>query len=253
MKDKLIAGNWKMNKSIADAEQYVQQFLPLAKDSVDVEIVLCPPFTCLSSMNSLLSGSQVWLGAQNLFWEDRGAFTGEISAPMLMDAGCRYVIIGHSERRQIMGESDFVINKKLKAALEAGLVPIFCVGETLQERQNNRAREVIKEQLLKGLQDVEMQGQEIVVAYEPVWAIGTGVNASSKDAREMIGFIRDCLIRNHRNEAAGAIRILYGGSVNQNNIEQFLKEEGIDGALVGGASLDAETFAAMVRLSGNAK
>lgn len=253
MKNKMIAGNWKMNKNTWEARAFIQEFSPLVENCREAEIVLCPPFTCLDLMNKLLQGSRIQLGAQNLFWEERGAFTGEISAPMLVETGCRFVIIGHSERRQIMGETDFVINKKLKAALQAGLVPIFCVGETLQERKNDRAREVVKEQLVKGLQDIQIEGRRIVIAYEPVWAIGTGVNASSDDAREMIGFIRSCLTRHFNADTARSVKILYGGSVNKDNITQFLKEEEIDGALVGGASLDAEDFAAMVRLGENAE
>lgn len=236
-----------MYKTVSEAENFVNKFLPLINGIEDVDIVVCPPFTCLPAMSRILKDNLVKLGAQDVFWASQGAYTGEIAPAMLMDLDCRYVIIGHSERRQIIGESNALINLKLKAATEAGLVPIFCVGETLQERQQNLARQVVQQQLEQGLLNVPPQ--ELVVAYEPVWAIGTGINASSDDAREMCGFIREYLaIINDRKWAEG-VRILYGGSVKPENIAQFIAEPDVDGALVGGASLNAADFARIVRLN----
>lgn len=243
----LIAGNWKMNKLIDETEEFCREFLPLVEDISKVEVLICPVFTSLYPMQELFKGSKVKIGGQDVFWEPRGAYTGEISPAMLLDAGCSYVIIGHSERRQIIGESNVIVNRKIKAAMEAGLNPILCVGETLQERENQRALEVVKEQLTESLQDIDLGEKPLVVAYEPVWAIGTGVNASSDDAREMTGFIRKHLARLYNEEIAAATRILYGGSVKEDNIRDFLAEEDVDGALVGGASLKANSFARIIR------
>lgn len=238
-----------MHKTVGEAEDFVNEFKPQIVGVRDVDIVICPPFTCLPALRQGLKDSRVLLGAQDVFWASQGAYTGEISPAMLLDLECRYVIIGHSERRQVIGESNTVLNRKLKAASEAGLVPIFCVGETLQERQQNNARQVVEKQLVEGLGDVSVQ--ELVVAYEPVWAIGTGINASPADAREMAGFIREQLgIIIDKNWAEG-VHILYGGSVKPDNIAQFIAEPDVDGALVGGASLKAGDFAQIVRLSVN--
>ena len=247
MRTPLIVANWKMNKSLKDAQQYGQELLPLLADYSGVEVVVCPPFTSLTAMNQIFAGSKIKLGAQNLFWEMKGAYTGEISPAMLIDAGCTYVILGHSERRQIMGENDTIINRKVRAAQDAELIPILCVGETLQERENNRAREVVKEQLTRDLKNITFAPQGLVIAYEPVWAIGTGVNASSDDAQEMIGFIRSYLAKIYDRELADSVRILYGGSVNEENVAEFMGEVDVDGALVGGASLQANSFARIVR------
>jgi len=246
----LIAANWKMYKTVSEAETFVNEFLPLIAVVEKVDIAVCPPFTCLPALSRGLKGSKVLLGAQNVFWEEQGAYTGEISPAMLLDLNCHYVIIGHSERRHVMGESDYTINRKLKAACAAGLIPIFCVGETLQEREQNLAREVVKQQLEKGLKDIPTQ--EMVIAYEPVWAIGTGVNASPDDAQEMNGFIREYLSILYDKTWAEGVRILYGGSVKPENITQFMAEKDVDGALVGGASLNAPDFARIVRSKGNA-
>lgn len=236
-----------MHKTVGEAEDFVNEFKPQIVGARDVDIVICPPFTCLPALRQGLKDSRVLLGAQDVFWASQGAYTGEISPAMLLDLECRYVIIGHSERRQVIGECNTVLNRKLKAASEAGLVPIFCVGETLQERQQNNARQVVEKQLVEGLGDVSVQ--ELVVAYEPVWAIGTGINASPADAREMAGFIREQLgIIIDKNWAEG-VHILYGGSVKPDNIAQFIAEPDVDGALVGGASLKAGDFAQIVRLS----
>lgn len=247
MRKTLLVANWKMNKTCQEAAAFAEEFLPEVADLDGVDLVICPPFTCILSMKKSLSGSRVALGAQNMFWTDRGAYTGEIGPSMLIDVGCRFVILGHSERRQILGETDVNINRKVKAAMDAELVPILCVGETLQERDNQLALEVVKEQLTKDLKDIPLNGETVVVAYEPVWAIGTGVNASREDAREMIAFIRSHLEKMYQRDLAHRVRILYGGSVNEDNIAEFLAEDDIDGALVGGASLQAASFAKIAR------
>lgn len=237
-----------MHKSISETKDYAQQLLTLLTDQEDVEVVICPAFTGLQVLHTALQDGAVKLGAQDLFWENNGAYTGEISAPMLVDCGCSYVIVGHSERRHIMGESDLNINRKLIAALANSLTPIFCVGETLPERQNNMARQVVKEQITRGLNDINLDGGKMVIAYEPVWAIGTGVNANADDAQEMIAFIRETLAGLYDRELAQSIPILYGGSVKAENIADFMDKKDIDGALVGGASLNAHDFARIVRL-----
>lgn len=248
MRTPLVAANWKMNNTVAESTRFADGFLPLVQDVKEVDMVICPPFTLLFPLQEKLSSTRVNLGAQDIFWEEKGAFTGEVSPAMLTDVGCSYVIIGHSERRQLMGETDVMVNRKLIAALQGGLKPILCVGETLQERKNNRAREIVKMQLDGALKDIALTGAELVIAYEPVWAIGTGVNASTDDAQEMIGFIRDYIAKLYDHNQADAIRILYGGSVKPDNIEGFMNREDIDGALVGGASLEADTLARIVRL-----
>ncbi|HHV15259.1 MAG TPA: triose-phosphate isomerase [Gelria sp.] len=251
MRTPLIVANWKMNKSLKDAEQYGQELLPLLEEYSGVEVVICPPFTSLTVMSRIFSNVEIKVGAQNLFWEMKGPYTGEISPAMLVEAGCTHVILGHSERRQILGENDDIINRKVRAALDAGLIPILCVGETLQERENNRAREVVKEQLTRDLKNITFASRGLVIAYEPVWAIGTGVNASNDDAQEMIGFIRSYLAKIYDRELADSVRILYGGSVNEENIAEFMGEVDVDGALVGGASLQASSFANIVRFNEN--
>jgi len=236
-----------MNKTNPEAEEFVNELLPLLKGAERVEVVLCPVYTCLERVNLKLKGTGLKLGAQNLFWEEKGAYTGEVSAAMLQDAGCSHVIVGHSERRQILGETDVVINWKVKAALDAGLIPILCVGETLQERENHLALERVQEQLNKALKDISLTGRQLVIAYEPVWAIGTGVNASPDDAQEMVAFIRASLARLYDRQTADSIQVLYGGSVKDENVAEFLAEEDVDGALVGGASLLVDSFARIVR------
>lgn len=242
-----------MNKLQSEAQVFVEEFLPRIADFEQVEILLCPPFTGLAIMNSALQGSKVVLGAQNMYWEAQGAFTGEISAAMLIEAGCKYVILGHSERRQILGENNFLVHKKLAAALESGLRPILCVGETLQERENSLAMQVVQEQLHTALTGLSFSADQIVIAYEPVWAIGTGINASCNDAQEMCLFIRKGLAALCGEETAGRVRILYGGSVKAGNIDKFLQQQDIDGALVGGASLEPASLAAMVGVGEHVK
>ena len=249
LRKKVIAANWKMNKNRSEAQAYVNDFLPLIHEikAADTEVIICPPFTLLHTLQTALQGSVVKIGAQDIFWENSGAYTGEISAPMLADCGCSYVIIGHSERRHLLDETDHNVNRKIKAALAGSLIPILCVGETLQERQNDLARQVVKEQLDRDLFEVSLTAGKLIVAYEPVWAIGTGVNASPEDAQDMIAFIRQQLARHLSQEMAEVIPILYGGSVKAANMKDFILKEDIDGALVGSASLEPGEFSEIVR------
>ncbi|MEA1962177.1 MAG: triose-phosphate isomerase [Bacillota bacterium] len=251
MRKPFFAANWKMHKLQTEAQDFMKEFVPEVADLKAVDIVICPPFTALLIMNMAVQNSNISLGAQNLFWEEKGAYTGEIAPSMLTDSGCGYVIIGHSERRSVIGENNTQINRKIKAALSAGLIPIFCVGETLQERENQMAREVVKEQMQEGLKEITFSSRGLVVAYEPVWAIGTGVNASPDDAQEMCRFIRECLSVLYDENTAQDVPVLYGGSVKPANTEQLMLKEDIDGALVGGASLNPSDFAKIVRLGIN--
>ncbi len=248
MRRPIIAGNWKMYKTVAEAVNFVMKFQEKTAGVSGVEMVLCPPFTALAAAAERLAGTGIAVGAQDMFWEDEGAYTGEISPVMLREAGCRYVILGHSERRQYFGETDETVNKKVRAALRHGLVPIVCVGERLEEREAGSTEEVVRRQVegsLAGLQPRAAAG--LVVAYEPVWAIGTGRTASAEDAQQVNAFIRGLLRRLFGGEAAEAIRIQYGGSVKPGNIAGLMSQPDIDGALVGGASLDPDSFAAIIR------
>jgi len=239
-----------MYKTVAEAVNFVVAFREKTAGQAGVEMVLCPPFTALSMVAEKLSGADIALGAQNCYWETEGAYTGEIAPGMLKEIGCQYVILGHSERRQYFGETDVKVHKKVRAALTAGLVPIVCVGELLEERESGRTEEVVSRQVdgaLAGLQASEAAG--IVVAYEPVWAIGTGRTASAADAQAVNGYIRGILRRLFGDEVAEAVRIQYGGSVKPGNAAELMAQPDIDGALVGGASLDAESFAQIVRNS----
>ena len=243
----IIAGNWKMNKTAAEARDLASKLIPLVSGAKDRDIVLAPTFTSLQTVAEAIKGTNMALAAQNLFWEDKGAFTGEISAEMLLDLGCKYVIIGHSERRQYFGETDETVNKKVRQALNKGLLPIVCVGELLSERESGKANDVIDRQItgaLKGVTAVEMQ--KIVVAYEPVWAIGTGKTATPDQANEIHAFIRQKVKAMFTAEVAESLRIQYGGSVTPENVSQLMAMPDIDGALVGGASLKPESFAALV-------
>jgi len=236
----IAAGNWKMNKTSQEASAYAEAFLPQIKDfKKEVEIIICPPFTALPTLVSYFRNSPVKLGAQNMHWEEKGAFTGEVSAPMIKEWGCQYVILGHSERRHIFRETSEEVGKKVKKALEWGINPILCVGETLEEREKGETEKVVEEQLLLGLVDVpNTKASSVVIAYEPVWAIGTGKAATSEDALKVISFIRGKLSSRFDVEISNNIRILYGGSVSPENVLDFLREDEIDGTLVGGASLD---------------
>jgi len=247
MRTPLITGNWKMYMTTAEAVALVQNLQLLIKEGDDVEVVVCPPFTALAGVAKALEGSRILLGAQNMHWEKEGAYTGEISPVMLADVGCRFVILGHSERRQYFGEADLHVNRKIRAALEQRMTPILCIGETLVEREDGRTLQVVGGQLRGGLSGIPaLGGHEIAVAYEPVWAIGTGHTATPGQAGEVHGFVRQCLIELW-GERARTIRILYGGSVKPDNIDALMAEPEIDGALVGGASLKADSFARIVR------
>lgn len=244
----VIAGNWKMFKTLSEAAELVEGIKPLDAVTGRVEVVVCPPFTALDRVVSLLSDTNIAVGAQDVYWEDSGAFTGEISPVMLKDTGCRYVIIGHSERRQFFGETDDKVNRKIKAVLRHGLTPIMCVGETLTEREAGQTRQVIHDQVAAGLAGLTAnQTGSLVIAYEPVWAIGTGKTASDDDAQQVISYIRSLVREWHGSSAAAQVRIQYGGSVKPGNIAGLMSQPDIDGALVGGASLEAASFTAIVQ------
>lgn len=250
MRRALIAGNWKMYKTGAEAVAYARDLVPRVAHATDRDILIAPAFTALESTAAVLKGTCVALGAQHLFYEAEGAFTGEVSPKMLAAAGCRYVIIGHSERRQHFGETDESVNRRIRAALQAGLVPILCVGETERERTAGETFSVLDKQVRKGLSNfVANELGDLVIAYEPVWAIGTGKTASREQAQEAHAFIRSLVVNLFTAALAGAMRILYGGSVKPENIAELMAMPDIDGALVGGASLNPETFARIVLYS----
>ena len=247
MRKPVIAGNWKLFKTSAEAVELVKGILPLVAGANNVEIVVAPVFTVLDRVSSVISGSNVNLSAQDCFWEAEGAFTGEISPKMLLDAGCSHVIIGHSERRQYFSETDETVNRKIKAAVAAGLKVLFCIGETLDERESGSTFDVLKRQIAGGLAAVPQSDLcSIIVAYEPVWAIGTGKTASDDQAQEAHAFIRSEIKSLYSAAASDAMRVLYGGSVKPENIEGLISRPDIDGALVGGASLKADSFAVLV-------
>ncbi len=245
----LIAGNWKMYKTGPEAVETARALKELTAGVSDVDVMIAPAFTALAATAEALAGSTIAVGAQNLHWESEGAFTGEISPDMIRAAGCRYAIIGHSERRQLFGETDAAVNRKVKAALAAGLIPVVCIGETEAEREAQQTFSVLDKQVRLGLEGLSLQTPgDIVVAYEPVWAIGTGKTATREQAQEAHAFIRQLLGKLYGESMAEAIRILYGGSVKPNNIAELINMADIDGALVGGASLEPETFARIVSL-----
>lgn len=240
MRKPIIAGNWKMHKTVGEAEELVQELIDLVQDVNDVEIIICPVFTSLCAVRGKIKNTNLKLGAQNMHWEKQGAFTGEVSPGMLKDVGCEYVIVGHSERRQYFAETDETVNRKVKAALAHVLTPIMCVGETLEERQQGNTEQVIERQVKAGLDGISAQeAASMVIAYEPIWAIGTGVNASADDANAVCAFIRKLVKEMFGDVAADSIRIQYGGSVKPENITELMAKSDIDGALVGGASLNA--------------
>ena len=246
MRKPVIAGNWKLFKTIAEAVELVDQLKPLVAASSGVDIVIAPVFTALSRVSDAIGDSSIKLAAQDCFWEEEGAFTGEVAPKLLKDAGCSHVIIGHSERRQYFGETDSTVNKKTKAALAAGLVAIVCVGETLAERESEQTFSVIETQVVNSLSGLSGSDfASVVVAYEPVWAIGTGKTASDAQAQEVHFFIRQLIARNFGQAVADGLRILYGGSVKPENVKGLMSQPDIDGALVGGASLKADSFAAI--------
>ncbi len=240
MRKKIIAGNWKMNKTPNEAVELVN----ILRDKVNtdkVDVVFCPPFVCLSSVLEAVKGTSIAVGAQNIYYEDSGAYTGEVSAKMLTSMGVKYVILGHSERRGYFGETDEIINKKVLKALESGLIPILCVGETLEQREQGITVDLVRMQTKIGLNNVSAeQIKGIIVAYEPVWAIGTGKTATTEQAEEVCAAIRQVLQEMYGKEAAGEVRIQYGGSVNGKNAAELFAQQNIDGGLVGGASLKEE-------------
>ncbi|MDR2427862.1 MAG: triose-phosphate isomerase [Endomicrobium sp.] len=249
MRKPLMAGNWKMNKTVAEAVSVVKALKSSIADVTDVEVLICPTFTVLYAVNNEVKGSNINIGAQNLFWEPKGAFTGEISPTMVKGTGCSYVLIGHSERRQYFNETDETVNKKTKAALVAGLIPVICIGETLKEREQNITFKVIEKQIKEGLAGLTpQQAETIVIAYEPVWAIGTGKTATPDQAQEVHAFTRNVYSQMY-GDASQKVRILYGGSVNPTNVSDLMKQPDIDGGLVGGASLEAESFTKLVKYS----
>jgi triosephosphate isomerase len=248
MRTPLIAGNWKMYKTEAEAVETVRRLAAAVADVTAVEVMVAPPFTALSAVAREANGTRVRVGAQNLFWESEGAFTGEIAPGMLTALGCTYVIVGHSERRQYFGETDGTVNRRVQAALSAGLIPVLCVGETEAQRDAGQTFSVLDKQMKIGLQGVSLKKPgDLVVAYEPVWAIGTGKTATSAQAQEVHRHLRERLGGQLTPEIAEGIRILYGGSVKPGNATELMAMPDIDGALVGGASLDADTFSRIVR------
>ena len=230
----MIAANWKMNKTVNEAISFMEALMEV--DFKDREVLVCPPFTALSEVSGVISESDILLGAQNMHFEEKGAFTGEISYKMLKDVGVTHVLIGHSERRHVFNESNELINKKMKAALHHGLIPVFCVGETIEQRNANKTKEILKQQVTEGLNGIK-DYSKIIMAYEPVWAIGTGVNATPEQADEAHAFIRSLI----------DVRILYGGSVKPDNIREIMKQKNVNGVLVGGASLEVDSFSQLIQ------
>ncbi len=248
MRKPVVAGNWKMYKCGDEAAMLAEAVARGASPlSPSVDTVICPPFPALVRVAGVLRSGSVALGAQNMHWENEGAYTGEVAPPMLVDAGCRYVILGHSERRTCFHETDQIVNRKTHAAMAAGLVPIVCVGETLEERETGKTRKVIETQVAGSLKGIGTDLSGIIVAYEPVWAIGTGLTATPEQAQEVHAFIRICLEKIDNRAAAQKTRILYGGSVKPANAGDLFRQPDIDGGLIGGAALDAETFLAVVK------
>ncbi len=248
MRKTIIAGNSKMYKTIAEGSELVNGLKRELIDLEAVDIVVCPPFTLLPLLSDMLTSSNISVGAQDCYWQEEGAFTGEVSCKMIKDSGAKYVIIGHSERRQFFGETNETVNKKIKAALKAGLLPIVCVGETLAEREKNKTFDVLSDHIKNGLADITAEEMEkITIAYEPVWAIGTGKTATPAQAQEAHKFIRDLLEKIFDKETAQETRIQYGGSVKPENTAELINQPDIDGALVGGASLKVDSFAAIVK------
>ena len=247
MRRPVIAGNWKMFKTAAETRAFFAAFKPLVATSTHCDIVIAPPFTALAAAAESAGGSNIAISAQNMYWEKQGAFTGEVAAPMIIEAGCRYVILGHSERRHIFGETDEMVAKKVPAALDAGLIPILCVGETLDERNRNETEVVLLRQFHGAVGALTPeQFSRILIAYEPVWAIGTGRTSTPEMAADAHRFLRNESASRFTSERAAAMRILYGGSVKPDNIRGLMAQMEIDGALVGGASLEAGSFAAIV-------
>jgi triosephosphate isomerase len=244
----MMAANWKMNKTVREAQEYTAALLPRAADAEGVDVAVFAPFTSLPEVARMAEDSAVISGAQNFYYEDSGAFTGEISVPMLLDVGARAVIVGHSERRELFGESDEMVARKTAKAVESGLLPVVCVGETKEERDAGRMWDKCSRQVRRVVEELgdEIRGESIVFAYEPIWAIGTGDTATPEDSQDAIGKIRDLLREIRDDDFADAIRILYGGSVKPDNVAEIMAQKDVDGALVGGASLEVKTFMQLV-------
>ena len=248
MRKPVFGGNWKMNKMVKESIEAVKQLKEELGDVERVEVAIFPSYTSLWAVKKIIEDSRIGLGAQNMYWGEKGAYTGEVSPHMLLDAGCKYVILGHSERRQYFGETDAGVNRKIKAALSLGLTPVVCVGESLKEREAGRAEEVVESQMKKCLEGLDLQQiKKLIIAYEPVWAIGTGKIATPHQAQEMHSFIRGILEELWGKKICSSMRIQYGGSVKPENIKELMKQPDIDGALVGGASLIINSFVKIVK------
>lgn len=248
MRRPFLAGNWKMNKTVPEAVALAKELVQAVANVADRDVVICPTFPCLAPVAEVVRGTNVKLGAQNMYFEDSGAYTGEVSADMLISAGVEFVILGHSERREYFGETNQIVNKKLKKALEKGLGPIVCVGEKLAEREAGKAEAVVEDHVRGAFEGITASDAlKVTIAYEPVWAIGTGKTATPDDANAMHAFIRTVLGSIYSADVAGKIRIQYGGSANDKNIDDLMKMPDIDGALVGGASLKADSFSRIVK------
>jgi triosephosphate isomerase len=250
----MMAANWKMNKTVREAQEYTAALLPRAADArEDVDVAICVPFTCLHEVGRMAENSAVIAGAQNFYYEDSGAYTGEVSAPMLLDVRARAVIVGHSERREVFGETDEMVARKTKRAVEADILPMVCIGETKEERDAGGMWEKVSGQVRQVVDELDdAGGGSVVFAYEPIWAIGTGDTATPEDAQDAIGKIRDLLRETQGDDFAGSVRILYGGSVKPDNAADIMAQEDIDGALVGGASLEVESFVELIGAAQNA-
>ena len=250
LRKRIIAGNWKMNKSVAESKDLAADIKRELSECRDVDVVLCPPFTSLESVGTVIDNTAIKFGAQNMHWENDGAYTGEISANMLRSIYCHYVILGHSERRSYFGETDAIVNKKTKAALAANLIPIVCVGETLEERKAERQSDVVRTQLMGSLDGILGDDlKRVIVAYEPVWAIGTGEVATPAQAQEMHAYIRTVIAEISSADVAESVRLQYGGSMKPDNAEELLSQPDIDGGLIGGAALDARSFVELIRIA----
>ncbi|MBD3287433.1 triose-phosphate isomerase [candidate division KSB1 bacterium] len=250
MRRKIIAGNWKMNKTVPEAVDFVRGLMKQASEFINCDIIVGPPYTALAPVSEVIKDSNVKLSAQNVHFEDSGAYTGEVSTGMLESAGCDLVIIGHSERRQYFGDTDELINKKLKKVLSSKLDPIFCIGETLDERKSGRTEQVVERHVKKGLDGISKSDvKRVTIAYEPVWAIGTGETATPEQAEEVHAFIRKLLKEIYDEEISEGLRIQYGGSVKPSNAKELLKQPDLDGALIGGASLDLNSFTEIIKIA----
>lgn len=250
MRRRIIAGNWKMYKTISEAIELANGLKRELYKIDDLDIIICPPFTALDAVSEILQGSNIKFGSQNVHWAKEGAYTGEVSGPMIKDLGCQYVILGHSERRQYFGETNEIVNKKIKSALEIGIMPIICVGENLKEREDGKTFDIVENHIQGSLDSLTNNDMKnVIIAYEPVWAIGTGKTATPQQAQEVHLFIRKELEKIFGQETADETALLYGGSVKPGNIKELIEENDIDGALVGGASLDVASFSEIVKKS----